>query len=109
MNRIVRFPYIPMLSFAFATTSSISFLPADVALICMNSAFVVCAMTLARVVFPVPGGPYKISELSLSARMARRRRVPSPMMCFCPTTSSNVVGRIRAARGDSFSFWFSLM
>ena len=54
---IVFFPNIPRLSFAFATTSSISFLPATVALICINSALVVFAITLARVVLPVPGGP----------------------------------------------------
>ena len=37
--------------------SSISFLPATVALICLKSALVVCAITLASVVLPVPGGP----------------------------------------------------
>lgn len=42
---------------AAATTSSMSFLPAEVALICMNSALVVLAITFASVVFPVPGGP----------------------------------------------------
>ena len=57
MNRIVFFPYIPRLSFALATTSSMSFFPATVALICVNSALVVLAITFARVVFPVPGGP----------------------------------------------------
>ena len=31
--------------------------PAPVALICLNSALVVLAITLASVVFPVPGGP----------------------------------------------------
>ena len=40
-----------------STTSSMSFLPAEVALICINSALVVWAMTFAKVVFPVPGGP----------------------------------------------------
>ena len=57
MNRIVFFPYMPMVSFALATTSSISFFPATVALIWVNSALVVLAITFASVVFPVPGGP----------------------------------------------------
>lgn len=46
-----------LIVFAAATTSSMSFLPAEVALICMNSALVVLAITFASVVFPVPGGP----------------------------------------------------
>ena len=41
----------------YTSTSSISFLPAMVALIWVNSTLVVFAMTLASVVFPVPGGP----------------------------------------------------
>ena len=36
---------------------SISFFPATVALIWVNSALVVLAITFASVVFPVPGGP----------------------------------------------------
>ena len=57
MKRMVFFPYIPRASFAAFTTSSMSFFPAAVALIWVNSALVVLAMTLARVVLPVPGGP----------------------------------------------------
>ena len=49
--------YSPILFLAAATTSSISFFPATVALICLKSALVVLAITLANVVFPVPGGP----------------------------------------------------
>ena len=45
------------MSLAFCTTSSISFFPATVALIWVNSALVVLAITFASVVFPVPGGP----------------------------------------------------
>ena len=44
-------------SCASLTTASISFLPAEVALIWVKLALVVFAITLARVVFPVPGGP----------------------------------------------------
>ena len=57
MKRMVFFPYMPSDSFAWATTSSISFFPATVALICVKRALVVLAITLASVVFPVPGGP----------------------------------------------------
>ena len=48
---------MPSDSFAWATTSSISFFPATVALIWVKRALVVLAITLASVVFPVPGGP----------------------------------------------------
>lgn len=37
----------------------------------LGAALVVLAMTFAKVVFPVPGGPYKIMELNLSALIAR--------------------------------------
>ena len=57
MKRMVFFPYIPCRSFASFTTSSMSFLPATVALICLNAALVVLATTFASVVLPVPGGP----------------------------------------------------
>ena len=56
-KRIVRFSSIPRASLALWTASSMSFLPAVVALIWTNLAFVVLAMTCASVVFPVPGGP----------------------------------------------------
>ena len=54
---MVFLPYIPRLSFAWAATASISFLPATVALSWVKQARVVLAITLAMVVFPVPGGP----------------------------------------------------
>lgn len=57
MKRIVFLPYIPRFCWASFTTASISFLPATVALIWVNSALVVLAITFARVVLPVPGGP----------------------------------------------------
>ena len=40
-------------------------------------------------------------------RMARRSNLPGPMILFCPTNSSRVRGRIRAARGAVFSSVFS--
>ena len=57
MKRMVLFPYIPRRSFAAFTASSMSFLPEVVALSWTNSALVVLAITRARVVLPVPGGP----------------------------------------------------
>jgi len=44
-----------------------SFLPDVVAFREWKAAFVVFAITLAIVVFPVPGGPKKITDESLSA------------------------------------------
>ena len=62
--------------------------------------FVALAMTSARVVLPQPGGPYKIMFVRRSASMTRRRSLPGPSMWLCPTTSSSVRGRIRAAKGS---------
>lgn len=42
------FPNIPMLFFALAMTSSMSFFPAEVAFICKNSALVELAITLRK-------------------------------------------------------------
>ena len=56
-------------------------------------------MTWASEVFPVPGGPYRMMELIRSALIARQSNLPFPKICFCPSKSSNVLGRIRAARG----------
>ena len=81
INKIVRFPLMAMVSFAFSTMSVISFLPAVVAFICRNSPAVVFAITWASVVFPVPGGPYKIMEESLSAVIDLYKRVFLPIIC----------------------------
>ena len=86
-----------------------SFLPAEVALICKNSALVVCAITFASVVLPVPGGPYSMMELSLSALIARYSSLSFPIICCCPTISSSVVGRSLDASGASVSFCCSLI
>ena len=47
-----------------------------------------------------------MTELSLSARIARSSIQPFPMICSCPTTSSRVRGRILAASGDADSCSF---
>ena len=65
----------------------------------MNSACVRWAMMRASVVLPTPGGPQKIMEETWSLSIRRRRTLPGPSRCFCPTYSSRVRGRSRAARG----------
>ena len=58
------------------------------------------AMTRARVVLPLPGGPQKImEEKSRPALSDRHNRRPGPTRCAWPTNSFRVRGRIRAARG----------
>ena len=74
--------------------------PDITALICSKWLRVVCAMIIASVVLPVPGGPHsRIDEKSLSASIARRSNRPGPMRSSCPTYSSNERARIRAAKG----------
>ena len=62
-------------------------------------AFVRCAMMFASVVFPTPGGPQKIMEGTASASIMRRSGRPGASSCACPTNSSSVSGRMRAASG----------
>ena len=56
-NRVVRRPYMSRFVFATSMDSRSSFTPASTAFIVMKWLFVELAMTWARVVFPVPGGP----------------------------------------------------
>ena len=67
----------------------------------MNSALVWLAITRARLVLPTPGGPQKIIEETRSLSIRRRSTLPGPNRCFCPTNSSSVCGRIRAAKGEA--------
>ena len=64
-----------------------------------NVALVVSATTCAMEVLPVPAGPNRITELSVSDSMALRSQLPSPTASACPTTSSSVRGRMRTASG----------
>src|SRR5690606_25950504 len=73
--------------------------PADTAETCTNSALVTVAIIRASVVFPLPGGPQRMSELSRSCSIARRSSVPGPTTCSWPTNSSSVRGRMRSASG----------
>ena len=65
----------------------------------MKRAFVWFAMTPASVVLPTPGGPQKIMEDTASCSMMRRKTLPSPSRCCCPTISSIVCGRSLAGSG----------
>src|SRR5207248_7579241 len=51
------------------------------------------------VVFPVPGGPDKITDGKRSASIARLRSFPGARICSWPTNSSSERGRIRVASG----------
>ena len=57
----------------------------------------------ASVVLPLPGGPQKIIDGTWSLSMRRRSMRSSPTRCSCPTNSSKLRGRIRAASGASRS------
>ncbi len=61
----------------------------------------VCAIILAIVVLPVPGGPHKIIEGTLPCSIAVRKMLPLPARCSCPTRSSSVSGRILSANGGN--------
>ena len=50
-----------------------------------NSACVVLAMMRASVVLPVPAGPYRMTDESVSCSIALRSHEPSPTACACPT------------------------
>ncbi len=86
---------------ACATDSRMSLMPLSTAERATSSARVAAAITRASVVFPVPGGPQKISDGTWSVAIASRSKVFGPRMCCCPTTSSTVRGRIRSGNGTS--------
>jgi len=68
-----------------------------------NSLFSVLAIILAKVVFPDPGGPQKISDgkkIFLLDGVRSLPIIPSlPTKFFCPTKSFKVLGRIISGRG----------
>src|SRR5205823_2998756 len=76
-----------------------SFTPAVTADMVTNSLLVARAISMASVVLPVPGGPHRITDDSRSASIRLRSGLPGASSFSCPTTSSSVSGRIRAARG----------
>jgi hypothetical protein len=59
------------------------------------------AINRAKVVFPTPGGPYKITLIEPPSMFSiiLRKGEPSPRAFFCPSTSSSDSGLMRAAKG----------
>ena len=55
------------------------------ALTSTNSACVELAIIRASVVLPVPAGPYRMTEESVSCSMARLSHEPGPTACAWPT------------------------
>src|SRR4051812_11819074 len=98
-KRIVRRPVVPSRSRARASTSRTSFTVAETADSSSNAAPVEAATIRASVVFPLPGGPYRIEEWTRSSSIARRNAEPSPSTCAWPTNSPSVAGRSRCASG----------
>src|SRR4051812_25242239 len=80
-------------------TARTSFTPESSAESCTNCRFVAREMTCASVVLPVPGGPYRTSDIGSSDSTSRRSGARGPSRCCWPTTSSSPCGRIRTARG----------
>ena len=103
MNRMLRRPRAPRRSRAAASTARTSLTPALVADSSSKCDRVAWAMMWASEVFPVPAGPHRITDRSSSASISARRALPGPSTCPCPTNSSRVRGRIRAASGASWS------
>src|SRR5450759_4302258 len=99
MNRIVRCPENVRRSRAASMERRMSATPDVTAETSAKNALVVLAMTFARLVLPLPAGPYRISEESSSRSMALRSAVPGPTASSWPTNASRVRGRRRAARG----------
>jgi hypothetical protein len=56
-------------------------------------------ISLARVVFPVPGGPQKIIERIFPPSTIRLTTPDFPIRWSCPTNSAKFLGRILSARG----------
>ena len=84
---------------ASATTCSRAFLESVAAFNFRKAYLVEPAIALAILVFPVPGGPYKIIDDNNLALTIRRMIFPGPTSSCCPTTSSRLRGRIRYAKG----------
>ena len=84
-------------------TARTSFTPAVIAESSTNLRPGARAITCARVVLPVPGGPYRITEDGPAgpafSPANTRRGEPGVSRCSWPRTSSIVRGRMRTARG----------
>ncbi len=89
---------------ASATISRIRGTPSETALKGTNTRAVELATRWASVVFPLPGGPQKIMEPGTPRSIASRSGLPGARTCSCPTNSSSVRGRMRAASGSPSRF-----
>ena len=98
-KRMVRCRWSRLRSRAAATISRISFTPPSTAEKGTKTAPVRSATMCASVVFPVPGGPQRMSDGTWSASMARRSALAGPSTCSWPTNSSNRRGRSRSGSG----------
>ena len=69
----------------------------------MNSALNASAIRRASVVLPTPGGPHRIIECGLPARMRRAGACPSPSRCADRPCRRACCGRSRSASGAAGS------
>ena len=99
MKSSVRSPWAPRRSRARAITLRTSSMRAETADSSSKVLPEAPATIRAIVVFPTPGGPWRISEGVRPSSIARRNADPGPSTCCCPTSSSSVVGRTRCGRG----------
>src|SRR6516165_9879207 len=84
---------------AVSITARTSLTPADRADRASNLRPVVCEISAARVVLPLPGGPYRMTDATPAPSTRRRSGDPGASKWPCPTTSSSDAGRIRTASG----------
>ena len=102
-KRMVDCPYRSRWVRASCITSRTSLTPAVMAESSTNRRFDDRAMACARVVFPVPGGPHRITEVdpAVAASGSARATSGDPLRsrCPCPATSARLAGRMRTASG----------
>ena len=84
---------------ARSTTARISFTPAVTAESASKCARTSSASSRAIVVFPLPGGPQRISDGNAPARVSARSPALGASSCGWPIISSSWRGRMRSASG----------
>src|SRR6266550_4414285 len=100
-KKIVCCPVARRRSSARLMSSRTSERPTSTADSSSNAAEAFDASIRASVVFPDPGGPYRIIECGRPSSMARRSAESGPRMCSCPTNWSSAAGRMRTGSGCS--------
>jgi hypothetical protein len=98
MNATVR-PPASRRARASATSARTSATPLETALSCRQLPPARSASKRARVVLPEPGGPHSTIDGMWPGFTTRVSAPSGPTRCGCPTNSSSVRGRIRAASG----------